>query len=227
MSGVIYCKAENGAFYWVKGHNVGREDQIKEWLCGHLAKEFGLPVAPFRLASIDEDLVRSSTAQFRHIGYGPVFASKDVGQGTMWYDYGTQGSDELKRDILLFDYWIQNPDRQTHNTNLLWDAVKDSVVVIDHNLAFWTEDNDSKIVADHLFTGIDRTPFRDLVTRISLIERMDRAMSSMDSVIAHIPAEWAWYDLEETRKVDLELLIKQIPSILNRYRKNDDFWKVL
>jgi len=55
--------------------------------------------------------------------------------------------DELRADILLFDYWVQNGDRILEpcggNPNLLWHAVPENVVMIDHNGAF--EDNFSQI----------------------------------------------------------------------------------
>ncbi len=45
-----------------------------------------------------------------------------------------------RRDLVAFDWWIKNGDRQLTeiggNPNLLWTPESDSMVVIDHNMAF-------------------------------------------------------------------------------------------
>lgn len=230
MSGVYYCKGEDGCHYWVKGHNVGRKDQIKEWLCGHLAMSFGLPVAPFALANIDEYFAQALPYDLQPVGHGPVFASMHAGEAAMWL--GSKGlaetvPEELQRDLLLFDYWIQNSDRQHHNPNLLWDASERKLIVIDHNLAFDLESIPDELLESHIFSRTDRSNFHDLDTRCQYIARMDRAIQHMETQINTIPSEWLWADLEETRPTDLDLT--GLLTILKRYQTdtNEDFWSVL
>ncbi|TCS36138.1 HipA family kinase [Reinekea marinisedimentorum] len=228
MSGVFYCKAEDGNNYWVKGHNVGRIDQIKEWLCGHLAIAFGLPIAPFCIASIDEYLVTNLPSQMKVIGYGPVFASKDVGPSATWFGAESNAElvpENLRRELLLFDYWIFNSDRQFHNPNLLWESQSDTMIVIDHNLAFDCDLEESVLIDCHIFTDVDREPFRDLSTRCDLISRMDSAIDSIEAKIHKIPEEWSWSDLEQTRPTGLELNV--LLTKLKRYKGNEAFWSVL
>jgi hypothetical protein len=76
-------------------------------LFGHLADSFGLPIVPFCIVSIDETFHREFSDEFKHIGYGPMFASKDVGEAVMWFGHVGQPElvpDALQRDLLLFDH---------------------------------------------------------------------------------------------------------------------------
>ena len=230
MSGVYYCKGEDGQLYWVKGHNVGRVDQIKEWLCGHLALAFGLPVAPFLLANIDEYLAHALPLDQLPIGHGPMFASRHAGAASLWF--GSVGQiarvpENTQRDLLLFDYWIQNSDRQSHNPNLLWDASQGKLVVIDHNLAFDADFEPKTLLETHIFTDVDRSAFRDLTTRCEYIARMDKAIAAMEGQIASIPSEWQWADLEQTRPTDLDLAAMLTTLKRHQTQENEDFWSVL
>lgn len=227
-SGVFFCKASDGHHYWVKGHNVGRPDQVKEWLCGHLAKAFGLPVAPFCLANIDEDLIRHSPTELQKPGFGPVFASRHAGEGAIWFGVESQQEllpTSLRQDILLFDYWIQNSDRCPINPNLLWDAVTGTIVVIDHNWAFDQDVDAPSLLKNHIFSNVDRTQFNDLDCRSQWLARMDIALEHMESQIAAIPDEWRWADLEQTRSADIDL--PALLAALSRFRDNETFWSVL
>ncbi|MCF3039950.1 HipA family kinase [Neisseria gonorrhoeae] len=50
------CMAENGLEYFVKGLHATRASQINEWIGGNMAQALGLPVAPFELLEVGEEL---------------------------------------------------------------------------------------------------------------------------------------------------------------------------
>ena len=69
-SGPYFCRGADGHNYFVKGRNTGRRSQITEWICAHLAKTLGLPVAPFALVEIAPDLLKETPKAMQEIGAG-------------------------------------------------------------------------------------------------------------------------------------------------------------
>jgi hypothetical protein len=57
MTEPFICRGDDGETYYVKGHGAGRRSLIAEWVAGHLATAFGLPVAEYALAEVPEQLV--------------------------------------------------------------------------------------------------------------------------------------------------------------------------
>lgn len=106
-----------------------------------MAQAFGLPVAPFRIAEVDERLLSLGTTEFDDLGAGYVFASRKA-ENVLEVSWSNLGriNEILKRDVLVFDWWVRNADRTlTHwggNPNLLWDTRSKDLLVIDHNQAF-------------------------------------------------------------------------------------------
>jgi hypothetical protein len=52
------CRGDDGHIYFVKGHGAGRRSQICEWIAGQLAFRLGLPIAPFEIVDVPEELIR-------------------------------------------------------------------------------------------------------------------------------------------------------------------------
>jgi hypothetical protein len=125
----------------VKGKSAGRKSLVAEWLASCMAQAFGLPVAPFRIAEVDERLLSLGTTEFDDLGEGYVFASRKA-ENVLEVSWSNLGriNEILKRDVLVFDWWVRNADRTlTHwggNPNLLWDTRSKDLLVIDHNQAF-------------------------------------------------------------------------------------------
>ena len=69
------CTAANGEEYFVKGKLSGRTSQINEWLCACMAEAIGLPIAPFTLLEICEDLYDELPKHLIEIGKGICFGS--------------------------------------------------------------------------------------------------------------------------------------------------------
>lgn len=69
------CMAENGLEYFVKGLHATRASQINEWIGGNMAQALGLPVAPFELLEVGEELYEELPAKMKEIGKGICFGS--------------------------------------------------------------------------------------------------------------------------------------------------------
>ena len=53
------CRCDDGEVYFVKGRSATRRGLINEWLCANLAEAFGLPIAPFALAEVPQELIEA------------------------------------------------------------------------------------------------------------------------------------------------------------------------
>jgi hypothetical protein len=190
----FYCRGSDGQHYFVKGRP--RSSQGAEWICAHLAMEFGLPIAPFAIVEIDPALLREAQDDWQHLGSGPSFGSCAV-SGVSWLERENTDkvSTDTQRDILVFDWWIQNQDRTVFNTNLLWQATEGRLTVIDHNLAFDKEFNPAGFLEGHLF----RTQWDtlDLDRRAGYHRRLVDALPALQKACASLPHEWSWYDADQ------------------------------
>jgi len=231
LGGAYQCIGDDGSRYWVKGHNAERKFQVNEWVTAHLAEAFSLPIASFRLVHIDEQLHLYLPTDFKEIGFGPAFASKDAA-GAAWFMPETMHPPEtLQQDLLVFDYWVQNEDRTNGNPNLLWLTETGQLVVIDHNLAF-DEDfstevffgaTDSDTQQPHIFHHLKDAVFTDLVKVDEYKQRMSVAMSALEIAFSSIPDEWYYSDLEQHYSAEIDL--DDYRAILNRYQI-EDFWSI-
>lgn len=228
------CRGMDGKQYYVKAANEGilqRRDLIHEWLCGHLGRALSLPIPEFFLCDISDELFNILPRHLKGIGKGIGFASRVVDEVIWLESHHMIGIPcALKRDVLLFDYWIMNMDRTAHNTNMLL-ATKDlkegrGLRVIDHNLAFDTEFNEAIYFSEpngHIFASQKVNMFNDLALRSELTMRMDLALESYQKAIDELPEEWAWRDIEQTMPIDVDYSALWV--ILTRYQQ-DNFWSM-
>jgi len=228
------CRGSDGERYYVKAANEGvlqHRDLIHEWLCAHLGQAWGLPVPECSLCSIPHELFEVLPDHLQGIGHGVGFASKAVPE-PIWFEsnHMMEIPKVLKRDLLLFDYWVMNMDRTAQNTNLLLSApdIKQSqeLRVIDHNLAFDPEFNEVEFFSEgfgHIFATEKEGLFNDLALRSELSMRMDRTLDSYHTALNKLPVEWAWRDIEQTIPIDVDY--SAIWAILTRYQQND-FWSM-
>jgi hypothetical protein len=68
------CRGDDDNTWFVKGIGAGRRSQVCEWVAGGLALELGLPIAPFEIVDVPEELVAASP-DYRELGAGPAFGS--------------------------------------------------------------------------------------------------------------------------------------------------------
>lgn len=51
------CRGKDGQTYFVEGKFAGPRSLVCEWIAGSLAKRVGLPIAPFTLVDVPEELL--------------------------------------------------------------------------------------------------------------------------------------------------------------------------
>lgn len=224
-SGPYICRGADESLYYVKGRNTGRRSQIAEWLCAHLAKLLKLPLPPFSLVVIPPDLVAETPSAMQEVGAGLAFGSREYPRA-LWFEQEqiSMASDRLKKDILVFDWWVHNSDRLTHNSNLLWDAVRGQLVVIDHNMAFDPAFSAKEFFNYHIFSQWAGEVFQDLVEQAEYQSRLLNALAVLDSAIDSIPEDWWWVDDEHTVATDFDL--EAVRAILQRCEL-ENFWRMV
>ena len=228
MGDAYFCAGDDGYQYWVKGVSAQRDFQVNEWLAGHLAKAFGLPIAHFCLIQIDCIFAIYLPTELKDIGAGVAFASrhvsgsKDPGKAEL---SGIPVS--LKKDLLMFDYWVQNADRTFGNPNLLWLATEQQLVVIDHNLAFDEEFSAQGFFgrthdgSAHVFADMHEQIFSDLVEVERYKHKMETCLPVFEQAIASVPGDWSFTDADEREDVEIDYDSKR--RVLERF-KDDEFW---
>lgn len=191
------CRAEDGHLYFVKGQQTNRASLWREWICAHLAQALDLPLPPFCLVQIEEVLFEELPADWRGIGCLPAFASRQQANAG-WMELGmTQHVPAaLQCDVLVFDWWIHNTDRLKGNTNLLWNAENQSLVVIDHNLALAAEFDAEEFQQDHVFAAQWPALAGDLVLQAQHAQRLIDALPAAERACELAPREWLWENSE-------------------------------
>ncbi|MDZ4263414.1 MAG: HipA family kinase [Pseudomonadota bacterium] len=222
-SGPYVCRGEDDHLYFVKGRNTGRRSQIAEWICAHLAIALDLPLAPFAMVEIVPELLKETSPAMQEIGAGLAFGSQEY-RSALWYELEQvdKTNVKLQRDILVFDWWVHNSDRLSHNSNLLWDASQEKLVVIDHNMAFDPDFIRSEFIVFHIFGRQVEHVFDDLVEQAEYQERLQKALVAFDTACDSIPEAWWWFDDERTVKTDFDL--EAARTLLTRCNSSN-FWR--
>jgi hypothetical protein len=219
------CRGEDGQCYYVKGQQTNRASLWREWICGHLAQALGLPIPPFALVQLDADLVRELPKDWQAIGSLPAFGSREHAH-TIWLEPGFSHKvpEELQRDVLVFDWWVRNTDRLLGNTNLLWDAEHDGLVVIDHNLALTEDFNSEEFFEHHVFSQRWENLAHDLVTQAEYAQRLHQALPAAQKAISLAPQEWLWENAEfdVPARFDCDAAVR----VLERCT-TPDFWRTV
>lgn len=194
------CRGEDDHTYFVKGKGAGRYSLIAEYICGRLARAFGLPVADFEVVEVPETLIRASLLpEIAELGAGLAFGSKALRhvQELRHHQLRTI-SPQTCKDVLVFDWWIRNQDRTLSarggNPNLLWDQTEKQLVVIDHNVAFDASFSPQLFADNHIFAGFIPQVFGDLAERADYQVRLQRAFVEYDIACDNLPPEWWWVD---------------------------------
>ena len=131
----------------------------------------------------------------------------------------------LRRDILMFDWWIHNADRNLTekggNPNLLWDQDAEKLAVIDHNQALDPAFNAQTFASTHVFHADLSEIFGDLVERASYQSRIAGAFAEFEQACDTVPPEWWWVDHGVPADFDRDAA----RATLERYLGND-FWRI-
>lgn len=191
------CRAEDGHLYYVKGQQTNRASLWREWIAAHLGRALGLPLPPFSLVQLDEALVNELEPAWREIGCSPAFGSRQH-RSAAWFEASLvkQVPVATQQAVLAFDWWVHNMDRLTGNTNLLWDADRKNLVVIDHNMAFDPDFSASDFCQDHIFSAQWPVLCSDLVTQDEHVRRFMAALPQAQLACDNAPPEWHWANPE-------------------------------
>lgn len=185
------CRGEDDLLYYVKGKSAGRRRQCCEWVVGHLAKAFGLPIPTFHLANIPANLLAEARPEFQLLGAGVAFAS-EAQQRSQWFEpsYVHAVPKSLRQDVLVFDWWVQNDDRLESNPNLLWNASAQNLHVIDHDAAFSPDFFPTIFRNYHIFQQDWAEVWDDLVQQAEYASRMQSALSIWQTACDNAPPDW-------------------------------------
>ena len=218
------CRGNDDNTYFVKGVGAGRRSQVCEWVAGNLALELGLPIAPFEIVDVPEELVAVSP-DYRELGAGPAFGS--LKQTIMELNYAMVGEVPvaLRQSVLAFDWWIRNNDRMLTesggNPNLFWDPKEERLVIIDHNQAFESDFSVDDFMEYHVFRADRRGVFEDALRRREYREDFCRVLGKWHDICSKVPEEWHYQDPEMTVEADFDL--DAMFNTLNLC-KTDELW---
>jgi len=202
------CRGDDDNIYFVKGIGAGRRSQVCEWIAGNLANELQLPIAPYCIVDVPEELIEGNP-RYRDLGVGPAFASHKQ----MIMELNFAGIDnvpeDIQRSVLAFDWWIRNDDRNLSdcggNPNLFWEPEYEKLVVIDHNQAFDPDFSTENFKELHVFSRQVNHLFGDSLYRIELANKFQLALKSWQGICDNIPKEWYYSDIEMTVRANFDL----------------------
>ncbi|WP_322521987.1 HipA family kinase [Guyparkeria halophila] len=205
------CRDDEGVTYFVKGIGAGRKSQLSEWLCGKFAEAIGLPVAPFKIVEVPEELLEFDNGMdLSDLGSGPVFASEKQEVIELTGAAIDEIPDEVQRDVLVFDWWVRNSDRMFStenggNPNLFLRPRSHELVVIDHNQAFDEDFSPEEFLEYHIFAHQAEGVFGDMFRRDAYNSRFASILDQWDVIRRTVPPEWGYTDPEMTVPVSFGL----------------------
>lgn len=221
------CKCDDGELYVVKGMpSVPRVQLIAEWVSAHIGSELGLSLPDFGMAYVDKALTQYVPEWRNALNEGFAFATKFIpGVAPITFTQAhTSINEQEQKKIYLFDRWINNSDRtlspQAGNVNIIFDYRNDSYYLIDHNLAFDQNDDDTSFDY-HVYAPRHRKWWFDIVDRPQSEDELTRTKAVYPLCIGHIPDEW----LPETEQ-EREQCFTRIEELLNR-NETEEFWSTI
>lgn len=219
------CRGEDGHIYFVKGRQTTRACLWHEWICAHLARRFGLQVPPFGIVDLCKELLDESPKEWRDLGVGPAFGSR-LHSGGVWMELSKLPAvpPQVQRDVLVFDWWVHNNDRQMGNPNLLWDVSANALVVIDHNQAFDRHFSVANFITDHVFAAHWQAVSTDLVLQAEYAQRLSDALQGLEVDCDNVPADWHWANVEMDVPANFDL--NHIKATLARCT-TPDLWRTV
>ncbi|MDD2814333.1 MAG: hypothetical protein PHP00_01140 [Thiotrichaceae bacterium] len=212
------CKGENSLIYVVKGIGAGKRSLICEWIAGCLAQQLQLPIAPFCIVDVPEELLANNVYEdSKYLGIGLAFGSLEQDRVSKVKPEDIQTIPEtLQQKIFAFDWWIQNMDRtlteQGGNPNLLWklninSEFESRLVMIDHNLAFDKQFHKQDFIKSHIFKAQGLALLSDKALQNDYTQLFLNALQYWNEICTGIPPEWWFSDAEQTVSVDFDLKV--------------------
>lgn len=221
------CRGDDGNTYFVKGSaGTGNKDLIHELISAKLAELIGLPIAPFAVVEVPQELINLQfLPDINDLGSGPAFGSEEMQLTELTYAGIDYIEEKLQQDVLIFDWWIRNNDRCLSklggNPNLFVNQRTGELVIIDHNLAFDFLCQKRDFNEYHTFKKQLWQLSGDFNRRDEYNERFERAIKAWPEILQSIPIPWLFADKEQTLQVNFNF--EQAHNLLKQF-KCDDFW---
>lgn len=218
VTGPFLCEANNGQKYVAKGAKATKSGLVKEWICAHLCRGFGLPIPDFQLIYVDQLLVEYG---YEDLGSGICFASEYIENiQEVTFSQQIKMSEQLLRDLFVFDYWIKNEDRSLSplggNPNLFIHPKTEVIYVLDHNLSFDLDFNLDRFKQGHIGTSCwDKG--QNFFDKQFYEGKFSNSIATLGIAINSLPEEWL-------ELFDLHRIEQQITVVLEKY-KYADFWE--
>jgi hypothetical protein len=216
------CRCKDTHKYVVKSRRSGKESLIREWVCGRIGRELGLPIPSIEFVYAPRSVAEhSANREMAALADTPGFGSQFIGSPTpdgllalplLNVADVIEVDPAVRRRVLLFDWWVLNFDRTDENPNLLWNPIDKAIHVIDHNLAFDPHPPDL-FWTHHIFRS-DRAALSDARERAIDVERMEAIVGQLPLFWSEMPESW----LEVS-----DLSVAAVDTILRRC-ESDDFW---
>ena len=96
--------------------------------------------------------------------------------------------------------------------------------MIDHNQAFDRNFSITDFMNYHVFRGLLKDLFEDIVTSAEYVVRFESALNSWGTICNEIPDEWYFLDPEMTIQADVSLT--EIRAVLDQVYLSD-FWSLV
>ncbi|WP_439884457.1 HipA family kinase [Pseudomonas syringae] len=220
-------KADDNQTYFVKGLSRALAPGLtSELLASELGSHLGLPIPPWAIMEIPQKLIDFSLVEnVRDLEGGPAFASLQVDNAldVSWSQVEKIPTD-LKKKVLLFDWWIGNGDRGLGpaggNVNLILDN-GGNLAVIDHNIAFDSDLDPNEFRRYHVFREQLSAKTGELLARLEFLPMLDAALADWDRITSLLPEEWVRRDFGHGEEYE--------PTLAERYQllerfKDEQFW---
>lgn len=229
MTHPFLCRGDDDLLYYVKGRYAGSRALCCEYVAGRLGLLLGLPIPNFQIAEVPTSLLKDSSREdIADLGSGLVFASQLVEDGQeITFGAVDRIDAELKRKVLLFDWWVRNEDRSlTHfggNPNLLLTGKEGSLRVFDMNLAFDDTFDEARFWQSHVFNMcIANWPME---FRSKMVGLMSTALAALSDIWRELPETWLYPQGDTSVPTTLDLAM--VRQTLERFEKNpDEFWAI-
>lgn len=187
-----------------------------------------MPLAEFDLVQVEDDLIRfSAVPEIASLGAGIGFGSIHVSDAAEFnFSDIPRLNEELRADLLLFDYWVQNEDRilgeQGGNPNLLWRVNQKNMAVIDHNNAFDPDFKSPNLFRNHVFRASKSA--WNLEYKQSRQQKLLEILEKLPDIVASVPEEWFVND--DVIKIPLQKEVERMECILRRIETEPSlFWE--
>lgn len=189
------CRCDDGNLYVVKGWpRVPNNQLIAEWVAANLAKKLNLSIPDFSLVYVSAELTEYVPDWRNDLGEGYAFGMQYVeGVSPLTYQQAHNNVGiQSQKDIYLFDRWIVNADRTLTqmggNVNIIFDYLKNTHYLIDHNLAF--DHHPGDVFDYHVYSPDNRTWRYDIVDKLEGQDKVSDFQATFEAAVSAIPEDW-------------------------------------